>query len=277
MQLGGTPPQLIDQVKDGVADIVWTLPGYTAGRFPLMEVFELPFMTNSAESASRAAWDYYQQVGQKELPGIKALAVHVHDEGYVHTVKTPIKTLADFKGQRMRAPTRQTNRMLSALGATPVAMPLPALPEALSKGVIDGFLLPWEVIPSIKAHELVKYHSETDPQARSLYSAVFLLGMNQARYDSLPADLRKVIDDNSGAALSGAIGKTWDASAPAARKLAVERGNVIYVIPSAELANWQKATAALPDDWVKDVTAKGNDGKALLQTAKDLIRKYERP
>jgi TRAP-type C4-dicarboxylate transport system substrate-binding protein len=277
MQLGGTPPQLIDQVKDGVADIVWTLPGYTAGRFPLMEVFELPFMTNSAESASRAAWDYYQQVGQKEFPGIKALAVHVHDEGYVHTVKTPIKTLADFKGQRMRAPTRQTNRMLSALGATPVAMPLPALPEALSKGVIDGFLLPWEVIPSIKAHELVKYHSETDPQARALYSAVFLLGMNQARYDSLPADLRKVIDDNSGAALSGAIGKTWDASAPAARKLAVERGNVIYVIPSAELANWQKATAALPDDWVKDVTAKGNDGKALLQTAKDLIRKYERP
>jgi TRAP-type C4-dicarboxylate transport system substrate-binding protein len=277
MQLGGTPPQLIDQVKDGVADIVWTLPGYTAGRFPLMEVFELPFMTNSAESASRAAWDYYREIGQKEFPGIKALAVHVHDEGYVHTVKTPVRTLADFKGLRMRAPTRQTNRMLSALGATPVAMPLPALPEALSKGVIDGFLLPWEVIPSIKAHELVKYHSETDPQARSLYSAVFLLGMNQARYDSLPADLRKVIDDNSGAALSGAIGKTWDASAPAARKLAVERGNVIYVIPSAELANWQKATAALPDDWVKDVTAKGNDGKALLQTAKDLIRKYERP
>ena len=276
MQLGGTPPQLIDQVKDGVVDIVWTLPGYTAGRFPLMEVFELPFMTNSAESASRAAWDYYEQFGQKEFPGIKALAVHVHDEGYVHTVRTPIRTLADFKGLKMRAPTRQTNRMLAALGATPVAMPLPALPEALSKGVIDGFLLPWEVIPSIKAHELVKYHSETDPQARSLYTAVFLLGMNKARYDALPPDLRKVIDDNAGAALSGAIGKAWDASAPAARKLAVERGNTIHVIPSSELANWQKATAALPDDWVRDVTAKGNDGKALLQQAKDLIRKYER-
>ncbi len=215
-------------------------------------------------------------MGQKEFPGIQALAVHVHDEGYVHTTRTPIRTLADFKGLKMRAPTRQTNRMLAALGATPVAMPLPALPEALSKGVIDGFLLPWEVIPSIKAHELVKYHSETDPQARSLYTAVFLLGMNKARYDALPPDLRKVIDDNSGAALSGAIGKAWDASAPAARKLAVERGNTIYVIPSSELANWQKATAALPDDWVRDVTAKGNDGKALLQQAKDLIRKYER-
>lgn len=277
MQLGGTPPQLIDQVKDGVADIVWTLPGYTAGRFPMMEVFELPFMTNNAESASRAAWDYYTQYAQKEFAGIKALAVHVHDEGYVHSVKTPIRTLADFKGLKMRAPTRQTNRMLAALGATPVAMPLPALSEALSKGVIDGFLLPWEVIPSIKAHELVKYHSETDPQARSLYTAVFLLGMNQAKYDSLPPDLRKVIDDNSGAALSGSIGRTWDRSAPPARKLAVDHGNVVYTIPSTELVNWQKATAQLAEDWTRDVTAKGADGKALLQAAKDLIRKHEKP
>jgi TRAP-type C4-dicarboxylate transport system substrate-binding protein len=190
-------------------------------------------------------------------------------------VKAPIRTLADFKGLKLRAPTRQTAKMLAALGAAPVAMPLPGLPEALSKGVIDGFLLPWEVIPSIKAHELVKYHSETDPQARALYTALFLLGMNQARYDALPADLRKVLDDNSGAALSAAIGRTWDASAPAARRLAVERGNTIYVIPSSELVGWQKATASIADDWVRDVAAKGHDGKALLQTARDLIRKYE--
>ena len=275
MQLGGTPPQLIDQVRDGVADIVWTLPGYTAGRFPLMEVFELPFMTNSSQSASRAAWDYYQQHGQKEFPGIKAIAVHVHDEGYVHSVNKQIRTLADFKGMKMRAPTRQTNKMLAALGATPVAMPLPALSDALSKGVVDGYLLPWEVIPSIKAHELTKYHSETDPKSRALYTAVFLIGMNKAKYDALPPDLKKVIDDNSGAALSQHIGRTWDASAPAARKLAVDRGNVFYTIPASELAQWEKATANLPEDWVKDVTAKGNDGKALLQTAKDLIRKYE--
>jgi len=275
MQLGGTPPQLIDQVRDGVADIVWTLPGYTAGRFPLMEVFELPFMTNSSQSASRAAWDYYQQHAQKEFPGIKAIAVHVHDEGYVHSVNKQIRTLADFKGMKMRAPTRQTNKMLAALGATPVAMPLPALSDALSKGVVDGYLLPWEVIPSIKAHELTKYHSETDPKSRALYTAVFLIGMNKAKYDALPPDLKKVIDDNSGAALSQHIGRTWDASAPAARKLAVDRGNVFYTIPASELANWEKATANLPEEWVKDVTAKGNDGKALLQTAKDLIRKYE--
>ena len=276
MQLGGAPPQLIDQVKDGVADIVWTLPGYTAGRFPMMEVFELPFMSTSAEATSQAAWDYYTQFGNKEFPGIKALAIHVHDNGYIHTVNKQVKVMADFKGLKMRAPTRQTNKMLGALGATPVAMPLPALGDALSKGVVDGYLLPWEVIPSIKAHEFTKFESETDPKARALYTAVFIFAMNQAKYDSLPPDLKKVIDANSGASLSKAIGAQWDASAPPARKVAADRGNTFYVIPASELENWQKATANLPDDWVKDVAAKGQDGKVLLQAAKDLIKKYEK-
>ncbi len=275
MQLGGAPPQLIDQAKDGVADIVWTLPGYTAGRFPLMEVFELPFMSASAEATSQAAWEYFDKHARKEFPGIHMLVVNVHDNGFVHARERQVKTMADFKGLKVRAPTRQTNKLLGALGATPVAMPLPALADALSKGVVDGYLLPWEVIPSIKAHELTKYHSETDPKARALYTAVFTLAMNQAKYDSLPPDLRKVIDANSGAAAAKAFGKQWDASAPPARKLAVDRGNTFYVIPASELANWEKATANLDDDWVKDVTAKGNDGKMLLQTARDLIRKYE--
>jgi TRAP-type C4-dicarboxylate transport system substrate-binding protein len=275
MQLGGTPPQLVDQVKDGVADIVWTLPGYTAGRFPLMEVFELPFMSANAEATSQAAWEYYEKFAQKEFPGVKMLAVNVHDNGFVNTRERQVKALADFKGLKMRAPTRQTNKMLAALGATPVAMPLPALADALSKGVVDGYLLPWEVIPSIKAHELTKFHSETDPKSRALYTAVFTLQMNQAKYDSLPAELKKVIDANSGAAVARSFGRQWDASAPPARKLAQDRGNTFYTIPAAELANWEKATANLDDDWVKDVTAKGNDGKALLQYAKDAIKRHE--
>ena len=276
MQLGGTPQNLVDQVKDGVVDIVWTLPGYTAGRFPLMEVFELPFMSSSAEATSQAAWDYYSRYANKEFPGIKALAVHVHDNGYIHTNPRQVKVMADFKGLRMRAPTRQTNKMLAALGATPVAMPLPALAEAISKGVVDGYLLPWEVIPSIKAQELTKFESETDPKSRALYTAVFLFGMNQARYDSLPPDLKKVIDANSGLALSKQFGAQWDASAPPARKLAVDRGNTFYVIPTAELATWEKATSGLADDWVKDVSAKGNDGAMLLKSARDLIARYEK-
>lgn len=112
MQLGGTPPQLIQQAADGVADIVWTLPGYTAGRFPSVEVFELPFMSRSAESSSRALWEYAEQFAQKDFAMVKPLAFHVHDNGYVHG-KKPINTMADFRGTKMRAPTRLTNKMLA--------------------------------------------------------------------------------------------------------------------------------------------------------------------
>jgi TRAP-type transport system periplasmic protein len=276
MSGGGTPPQLVDRVKDGVDDIVITLPGYTAGRFPSTEVFELPFMTNSAEVGARASWDYIQKYSGKEFPGTKLLATWIHDEGYIHTREKQIKTLADFKGLKMRAPTRQTNKLLASLGASPVAMPLPAIPDAVSKSTIDGFFLPWEVMPSLKLHELVKFHSETDPSRPALYSSVFVFAMNQAKYDSLPADLKKVIDNNSGPQLSQQIGKIWDNSQAAGRKAAQERGNTFYTIPSSELDNWVKASAGLYDEWIADMDKRGQSGKQMLQDARDLLVKYRK-
>jgi len=277
MQLGGTPPQLIDQAKDGVADIVWTLPGYTAGRFPAVEVFELPFMTKTAAGSSRALWEYVQQnkLAQTEFKDVHPILFHVHDEGQLHLVNKPIRTLADFKGMKLRAPTRQTNKLLAALGATPVGMPVPQVPEALSKGVIDGAMLPYEVMPAVKAHELVKFHSEADPASRALYTTAFIFAMNKAKYDSLPPDLKKVIDANGGAEASAWVGKVWDDSAGPARKLAVDRGNQFNTLPLAELENWRKASQVVYDEWQKEVAAKGLDGKALLKSAQDLIQKYD--
>jgi TRAP-type transport system periplasmic protein len=277
MQLGGTPPQLYDQVKDGVVDLVWTLPGYTAGRFPASEVFELPFMTSSAEGSSRALWEYVvaNNLAATEYRDVKAIAFHVHDEGYIHTISKQVRTLADFKGLKLRAPTRLTNKMLAAFGATPVGMPVPQVPEALSKGVIDGAVVPWEIVPSVKVHELVKFHTETDPKSRALYTSVFIVAMNKAKYENLPAELKKVVDANSGAATSQWIGKTWDESAAPARKLAEARGNTFYTVPAAELAAWEKASQAVYEDWVREVGAKGLNGAALLKSARDLILKYD--
>jgi hypothetical protein len=138
MQLGGTPPQLFDQAKDGVADVVWTVLGYSANRFPMSEVFELPFTMTNAEATSRAAWEFTQTYAQHEFKDVKVLAVHVHGPGYLFTTKKQMNTMDDFKGMKFRAPTRLTNKMLAAMGATPVGMPVPAVPEALSKGVIEG-------------------------------------------------------------------------------------------------------------------------------------------
>jgi TRAP-type C4-dicarboxylate transport system substrate-binding protein len=276
MSGGGTPPQLVDRVKDGVDDLVITLPGYTAGRFPIMEVFERPFMTNSAEAGASAAWDYMQKYAVKEFPGTKVLATWVHDEGYVHTTSKPVKTLDDFKGLKLRAPTRQTNKLLARLGATPVGMPVPAVADAVSKGTIDGFVLPWEVIPAFKLQELVKYHTETDPTRPAMYSAGFVFAMNQAKYDALPADLKKVIDNNSGAALSKQIGKVWDESQAVGRKTATDRGNTFTRLSAAETDNWAKAAAPLYDEWVADMDKRGAPGKQMLQDARDLLVKYRK-
>lgn len=279
MQLGGTAPQLIDQVRDGIADIVWTLPGYNTGRFPALEVFDLPFMTRTAEGSSRAIWEYMKQnkLEQSELKDVKPLMLHVHDEGQLHLVKGPVQRRADFKGLKLRAPTRQTNKFLAALGATPVGMPVPSVPDALAKGVIDGAMLPWEVVPAIKVHELVKFHTETDAKSRALYTTAFLFAMNKAKYASLPDDLKQVIDANSGAEMSALTGRLWDESAVAARKLAADRGNAINRVPADELQSWEAVGQSVIDAWVAEAASKGLDGKALLNSARDLIRRYDAP
>ena len=275
MQLGGTPAQLIDQVRDGVVDIAFTLPGYTAGRFPIMEVFELPFMMNSAEAGSKAAWDYYEKYATKEFPGIKPLMFAVHDNGYLHTRDKQIKQLSDLRGLKMRAPTRQTNKLLASLGATPVGMPLPAVADAVSKGTIDGFALPWEVIPTVKLHEMVKYHTETPDSKPALYTALFIIAMNKAKYDGLPADLKAIIDKHSGAVLSAEAGEVWDHSKAVGRKPAVDRGNVFYTLTDAETDKFIKASAPLYEQWVADMDKRGLPGKQMLEDARGLVDKYK--
>ena len=271
MQLGGTPPQLFDQVKDGIVDVIWTLPGYTAGRFPLVEVFELPFMMQNPESTSKALWDYVQQYDAAEFKDIHPLAFHVHGDGVFHMVKKPIKVMADLKDQKVRAPTRQTNKMLAALGATPVSMPVPAVSESLAKSVIDGALVPYEVVPAVKIQELVKFHSETDPTEPAIYTSVFLLAMNKVRYESLPPDLKKVIDANSGKALSGMAGKAFLQADEEGKKLTTK--NTTNVIPKSELESWKKVGQTVTDAWVAEVTANGANGKMLLDNARALIVK----
>jgi TRAP-type transport system periplasmic protein len=274
MQLGGSPPQLYDQAKDGVADVVWTVAGYSAGRFPKIEVFELPFMMTNAEATSRAAWEYYDKYDRDEFKDTHILAVHVHGPGNIYTANKQVKTMADFKGLKLRAPTRLTNKMLAMMGATPVGMPVPAVPEALSKGVIDGAVIPYEVAPAIKVNELTKYTAETDRKFNALYTTVFIIAMNKAKYESLAPDLKKVLDANSGMELSAFMGKTQEAADGPAKAVMLKSGSQITVIPGAELDKWKKATDALDDQWAADITAKGGDGKKLLQESRDLIKKY---
>ena len=275
MQLGGTPVQLYDQARDGVADITWTLPGNTAGRFPRIEVFELPFMMSNAEATSKAYWEYVQTVAQDEFKEVVPLALQVHGPGVIHTVDKQVKTVADLKGLKMRAPTRQVTKLLGYLGATPVGMPLPGIPDALSKGTINGCVIPWEVVPSVKVHELTKFHAEFDPAGGALYTTTFVMGMNRNKYNSLPTDLKRVIDDNSGLATSAWLGKTQSGNDPIGRKSASDRpGNTIFTVDTAEAQQFRRASRLVEVEWVEDMKKRGFDGNKLLDTARQLIEKH---
>jgi TRAP-type C4-dicarboxylate transport system substrate-binding protein len=274
MQLGGTPVQLYDQARDGVVDIVWTLPGNTAGRFPRIEAFELPFMMNNAEATSKGFWEYFQTQCPDEFKETQVLALHVHGPGMFHTVAKPIKSAADLKGLKVRGPTRQATNLLRSLGATPVGLPLPQIPDALSKGTIEGCVIPWEVVPSVKVHELTKFHSEFPAGSPALYTTTFVMAMNKAKYDSLAPDLKKVIDANSGMATSAWLGKVQQSNDAIGRKSAVDRNNAIHVFSQAEAQEFIKLSSQIDDAWVADMDKRGFKGKALLDSAKALIAKH---
>jgi TRAP-type transport system periplasmic protein len=274
MQLGGTPVQLYDQARDGVVDIIWTLPGNTAGRFPRIEVFELPFMMNNAEATSKAYWEYFQTQCPDEFKETQVLALQVHGPGVFHSANKAINTAADLKGMKVRGPTRQVTKMLGSLGAIPVGLPLPQIPDALSKGTIEACAIPWEVVPSVKVHELTKFHAEFPAGTPALYTTTFVMAMNKPKYDSLAPDLKKVIDANSGMATSAWMGKTQQGNDAAGRKSASDRNNTIHTFSAAEAQAFIKLSSQVDDEWVADMDKRGFKGAALLESAKALIAKH---
>ena len=272
MALGGKPPELIDQAKDGAVDIVWTVIGYTPGRFPSTEAFELPFMMTTGEATSRAFQEYCEKNCADEFKDWKVIAWHAHGPGLIHS-KNPVNKLEDMNGLKVRGGSRVINQMLEKLGATPIGMPVPAVTEALSKGVIDGTTIPWEVTPSLKVSELVKNHT-TFSGKNGLYTQTFVVAMNQASYDKLPDDLKKVIDANSGIETAALFGKAMDEGDKRGREIAEKLGNNIITLDEAETQRWKDAAAPLIDAWEAEMTGKGKDGKALVPEAQALIDKY---
>ena len=273
MSLGGTPPQLIDQATDGVVDIVWALPGYTPGRFPSTEVFELPFMMTNAEATSRAYWDMFEEhMKDTEFKDLHILGTWVHGPGLIHS-KSPVTKLEDLNGLKVRAPTRVINALLSQLGAAPVGMPVPQVTEALSKGVIDATVIPWEVTPALKVAELVSNHT-TFGGDHAFYTTTFVLAMNKDSYERLPDDLKKVIDNNAGAELSAWAGKTMQEYDAPGLDIAQSRGNNIIEISAEDAEAWKAAAQPVIDNWLKEMSDKGIDGQALLDEARSLIAKY---
>jgi TRAP-type transport system periplasmic protein len=273
MQLGGTPPQLFNQARDGVVDIVWTLPGYTPGRFPITETVELPFIASDRGLVnSLAAQEFADANLADETKELKLLSFWAHDAGLIHASKE-VKTMEDLRGLKLRSPARLTGEALRALGATPVNMPVPQVAESLAQKVIDGAVIPWEVVPAVRVHELVKFHTAI-PGTPTLYTASFFLAMNKAKYDGLPGELRQIVDRNSGAAFARLAGNMWDTEAKTVSDMVKARGNAISTISAAEKARWVKATEPVWAEWATQMKGRNLDGAKLADSLKALLAKH---
>jgi len=273
MQLGGAPPALYDQAKDGVVDLIWTVLGYTPGRFPRSEAFELPFMVTLAEPTSRAFHEYVLANAMDEFKDVHPIALHTHGPGLLHVRGDGVRSLDDMAGLKIRTPTRVAAGMLSAFGATPVGMPVPQVPESLSKGVIDGVAIPWEVTLPLKIAELVNTHTAFTGR-HGLYTSTFIFAMNRDSYAALPDDLKKVIDDNSGPEVAALFGRAMDEVDVTGRAVAEKAGNTLVTLDAAETARWQEAAKQTTESWIAEMSGKGIDGAALVEDARRRIEQY---
>jgi TRAP-type C4-dicarboxylate transport system substrate-binding protein len=274
MAMGGAPPELYRQVRDGAADLVWTLIGYTPGVFPRVEAFELPSVHGgSARATALAIQDTFDLIAE-DFKDVKPILVYAHAGNALHTVSKEVASPDDLAGMKLRTPSRSGAWLIEALGAEPVGMPVPDVPQALAKGAVDGVLLPFEIMPALNAHELVE-HSYEGPNGERLGTSVFLFAMNKERYEALPDDLKKVIDDNSGAAIADWIGTDWDKVEESGK---VPRGGSEPVevtrLSPEEWAAFSERAQAVTERWIEEANANGIDGAALVEAASAAVKKH---
>ena len=274
MSLGGKPPQLVRQVRDGVVDIIWTVNGYTPGLFPRTEVFELPFIhTNNPAATNLAMYDMFNDDLADDYKGMKVMFLHVHAGQAIHMVDKEIRKPADFEGLKIRIPTRTGAWIIEALGASPVAMPVPDLPQALSKKVVDGAFIPWEIIPPLKLQELTEYQIEGADKTR-VGTTTFQVSMNQDKWNSLPEDIQKIFMDASNEAWWKEVGAIWSASDDFGIKMATDAGNKHIMLTQEETDAFKAKLEPVVARWVEEVTAQGIDGQGLVDKARELVAKH---
>lgn len=268
MTLGGRPPELVQQARDGVVDLIWTLNGYTPGLFPRTEVFELPgVFVNDPAATNLAMQAVFVTDLAADYAGLEVMFLHVHAGQAIQMRDREVRTPADFAGTRLRIPSRTGAWVIEALGASPVAMPVPDLPQALQRGVVDGALIPWEIIAPLRIFEQTQYQIEGADRER-LGTSTFQVSMNKARWDGLPDDVKQAFRDASDEAWLAELGEIWRAVDDFGIRLAVENGNTHVTLTEAETAALREAVAPVADRWVSEVTAIGVDGAALIDKAR---------
>lgn len=270
MTLGGKPNELFKQAREGTVDIVWTVAGYTPGVFPRTEVFELPTVHHNSSLATSIAIKKNFDLIKDDYKDIVPLMVYVHKGNVIHTVDKKITSIKDLKGLKLRTPSRTGAWLIEELGAEPVGMPLPVLPQALSKHAVDGALIPFEVFPAFKFDQLTKY-STLGYGGERFGTSVFLLLMNKQKFNSLPKDLQAIIKKSVDLDEVKRVGQIWMDVEKPGMKMQLASGGKINTLSKEATKEFDDAGQKVVKRWIKEVSKQGIDGQKLVDEARKAI------
>ena len=258
-------------VIKGIADIGWSVAGYTKGRFPFSEALELPFGVKNAVTCSRMINEFYKKFPpmQKEFEEVKVMYIHGHGPGLLHT-KKPVYKLEDLKGMKIRAP-GSIGTIISLLGGAPVGMTMSEAYDALSKGVVEGILAPYEPLEGFKLGEVVKYTTESYCIG---YTTIQYIIMNKEKWNSLPPDIQKVIEQVNQEWIEK-TGKVWDGVDESAKEYCLKLGHQMIPLSKEEEEKWTKAVKPLMDTYVNNMKAKNLPGEEALKFCLDYLKKNQ--
>ncbi|MGP5361043.1 TRAP transporter substrate-binding protein [Psychrobacter celer] len=259
------PGATYDAAAKGTVDIGMQVQGYTAGRFPLTQVVELPGISNTAQQQTCILYELYNNNAiSDEYEDTHLLSLMGSGQGALHTADKPIRIPEDMRGMRIRQPSVVASHVIDAIGTAPVGMPASDTYTSLQRGVIDGLAFTWQPIQAFHLDELLSHHTNIP-----FYNSTFVITMNKDKYNSLPDDLKKVIDDNSGIALSTRIAKIFDDSNDAAMAAAHAKGDTMIDIPDPlHDPDWQDPLLEGTQRYLDELAALGLDGEAVYEQAK---------
>ena len=262
------PPAQYDAVKNRIADVTMTIQGYTANRFPMTQIAELPGIAKNAAHGSCVLQSLYEEgLVADEYKDTKPLFMFTHGQGHIHTTEKLIKEPSDFKGMRIRRPTAVVAKLLEGLEAQPVGMPAPQAYQSVQRGVIDGVSLPWEGQLVFRINELTPYHTEVG----GLYTLSFIVTMNKSLYNSMPDDLKAVIDKNSGPDWSATAAAVFDGLDLKGRAQAVAQGHTIHTVEGGiKNPAWAPVLAQATESYLEELEARGLPARATYKRAQEL-------
>ncbi len=267
---GGTltpAAQIYDGVVKGISDIGFSCFAYTAGKFPMMEVIDLPLGYKSGTQATKLVNAFYTKFKPKELDDTKVLILHAHGPGILHT-KQPVNKLEDLKGMKIRA-TGLAAKIVTALGGAPVGAPQPETYDALRTGVVDGSMSPEEALQGWKWGEIVKYTTQSYGAA---YTTAMFVVMNKAKWNSMPPDVQKVFEDVS-KEYTDKQAALWDKIDKDGAEFAKQKGVKTISLSAAENARWAAKVKPLLDEYTANMKAKGLPGDEAVKFCLDYLKK----